>query len=138
MLVSALAEVAGSRDFLKGSVVPGTNGALADHGVSAGALERHGAVSPEAAVAMATAARDRFGAHVGVAVTGLATEPGAHGEPIDTCYLGYALADGETHWTSGHYPARRLRGRSRASTQALLGLAHLLRLGHLPDRRDGR
>ena len=126
LLASTLTGVAGSDDFLKGSIVAGDGSVFEGHGLNRETLEEHGAVSAVTAEAMAQSARDLFGADVGIGVTGLVTEPTPTSGPVGTTYVGYAL-DGRTSSISGRYPTQRLRIRSRAVTHTLLGLIDLLR-----------
>lgn len=128
LLASSLADVQGSRDFLKGSVVVHNDVVLASHGVDASVIERFGAISPDVAEAMAEAARRQFDAEVGVSVTGVVSEPTSTSGPLGTTYIGFAL-DGGASSISGRYPTQRLRIRSRAVTHALLGLIQALRGG---------
>ena len=126
LLAGTLSGVAGSDDFLRGSIVSGDVGVLESHGLNREIIEEHGAVSAATAEAMAQSARDLFSADVGIGVTGLVTEPTPTSGPLGTVYVGYAV-DGRTTSISGRYPTRRLRIRSRAVTHALLGLIDLLR-----------
>ena len=97
-----------------GGVVAYSNAAkiaLAD--VPAELIERHGAVSPEVAAALADGARARFGADVGIGITGIAGPGGGTEEkPVGTVCLSVAGADGE-RWT-GPCSARRPRDDPRA------------------------
>jgi nicotinamide-nucleotide amidase len=73
MLASRLVDRAGSSDYVAGGVVAYSNGAktaLLD--VPAEMIAEHGAVSPEVARALADGARSRFGAEIGIGITGVA------------------------------------------------------------------
>jgi nicotinamide-nucleotide amidase len=73
LLTGRLTERAGASEYVAGGVVAYSDEAkTALLGVPASLIERHGAVSPEVALAMAEGARDRFGADVGCGVTGVA------------------------------------------------------------------
>ncbi|MEU2347731.1 competence/damage-inducible protein A [Modestobacter sp. NPDC049651] len=64
-------------------------------GVPAGTLDTHGAVSPEVAAALADGARARFGADVGIGVTGIAGPGGGTpGKPVGTVHLVAVGPDG--------------------------------------------
>ena len=95
LLAGRLTDVAGSSDYFLGSAVTYSNTAKADLvGVSAGTLERFGAVSEETAREMALGARVRFGAAIGLSVTGIAGPGGGTPEkPVGTVH--YALDDAD-------------------------------------------
>ena len=80
MLASRLVDRAGSSAYVAGGVVAYSNEAktaLLD--VPADMIATHGAVSPEVARALADGARARFGADVGVGITGVAGPGRRHG-----------------------------------------------------------
>jgi nicotinamide-nucleotide amidase len=89
LVAQRITSVAGSSDVFLGAVV-----AYADEvkvrelGVPPETLERHGAVSAETAAAMAAGVRERLGADVAVAVTGIAGPGGGTEEkPVGLVYL---------------------------------------------------
>jgi len=74
-----ITEVPGSSAYFVGGVISYSNEVkVASLGVDVGAIERHGAVSAQVAVAMAKGVRVRLGADYGVAVTGVAVAEGAY------------------------------------------------------------
>jgi nicotinamide-nucleotide amidase len=89
LVAARLTSVPGSSDVVLGGVVAYANDVkTGELGVSAELLERHGAVSSEAAEAMAAGARARLGAGVAVAVTGVAGPGGGTEEkPVGLVYL---------------------------------------------------
>lgn len=119
-----LTEVAGASEYLRGGVV-----AYADEtkrtllGVPAGALDRHGAVSAQVAVAMAAGARERFAADLGAGVTGIAGPSGGTAEkPVGLTYVAVADRAGSTvrrHQWSGDRSANK-RDSARAVLELLL------------------
>ena len=122
-----LTDVAGSSDVFVGSVVAYSNDVKVRRlGVPPDVLERHGAVSEEAAAAMAQGAQEALGADVALAVTGVAGPDGGTGRtPVGLVYLHAESPSGSS--------ARRvvLHGdreavRARATTLALHVLRGLL------------
>jgi nicotinamide-nucleotide amidase len=94
--------VAGSSDYFLGGVVSYGNQAKVDllH-VDPEVLAKQGAVSPETARDMAKGARAAFGAHLGLAVTGIAGPSGGSAEkPVGTVYIGLASPEEVGVW---HY-----------------------------------
>jgi len=96
LLGHRLTQVAGSSAYFLGGVIAYANASkIRDLGVPAGRLARHGAVSAEAARAMAAGVRARFGADYGLAVTGIAGPAGGTpGKPVGTVWLAVADAAG--------------------------------------------
>ena len=125
LLCNNLTEVEGSDATLNGGVVAGNADALERLGVSAEIIGKHGAASAEAAQDMASAAREMFGADVGIGISPLALESADGSIVAGTCFMGFAM-DGRADSTSGHYPTRRLRIRGRAVTHALLGMVRFV------------
>ena len=86
-------------------------------------LQHHGAVSAEAAAAMAAGARERLGADIAVAVTGIAGPGGGSDEkPVGLVYLHAEGHDGSRS-RDFVFPGDRASIRRRATVTAL----HLLR-----------
>jgi nicotinamide-nucleotide amidase len=76
-------------------------------------LDRHGAVSEAAARAMAEAARQRLGADLGVAITGLAgPEGGTEAKPVGLFYIGVASGSQAEARESRFLGTRDLRERA--------------------------
>jgi PncC family amidohydrolase len=126
-----LTEIAGSSDVFVGGVISYSDGvktAVLD--VPAEALERHGAVSAQVAVAMAEGARRRLGADIALAVTGIAgPSGGSAAKPVGLTYVAVADAGGHDvrrHQWQGDRSANKL-----VSAQAALELA-LERLAEVP------
>jgi competence/damage-inducible protein CinA-like protein len=92
-------------------------------GVPVEMLAEHGAVSPEVAVALAEGARVRFGAAIGVGITGIAGPDGGTPEkPVGTVHLCVVDRDG-AHPRALRLPGSRTAVRERSVTMAM----HLLR-----------
>ncbi len=90
-----LTDVAGSSDYYLGGVVAYTNQLKVDLlGVNETTLERFGAVSPQTAEQMARGVRERTGADIGLAVTGIAGPGGGSAEkPVGLVHLGLSMND---------------------------------------------
>ncbi len=124
LVAARLTSVPGSSDVFVGGIVSYANDVKAGElGVPAEVLREHGAVSSEAAAAMAQGARSRLHADVALAVTGIAGPGGGSPEkPVGLVYLHAAGPDGEraADFVS---PGDRQTVRARATVAAL----HLLR-----------
>lgn len=126
LLAARITNVPGASGYLAGSVVAYSNDAkTALLGVDPGLIERHGAVSPQVAEAMARGALERFEADVAVSVTGIAGPDGGTDEkPVGyVCF--YAItADGRGLARDPVIPGSREDIRERS---ALVGM-HMLRI----------
>ena len=127
LLGSWLTDAPGASQYFLGSAVVYSN--EAKHRILAvprQLLEQHGAVSPEAAQAMAEGARRAYGAEVGVSVTGIAgPEGGTHEKPVGLVHLGVALPE-STVTRRLVAPGSRDRVRRIAAAAALAFVRHAL------------
>lgn len=116
----ALTEIPGSSAYyLGGYVTYADSSKQAMVGVPADVLAAHGAVSAQTAVAMATGGRERTGADIAVAVTGIAgPDGGSDAKPVGLTYV--AVAD-----ASGSEVRRFLWAGSRADNKRASALAAL-------------
>jgi nicotinamide-nucleotide amidase len=96
LIAHLITAIAGVSPFFFGSVVSYSNQAKIDLlGVPRELIDRHGAVSPEVARAMAKGARDRFHADLAISATGVAGPSGGSVEkPVGRVYLGLATPSG--------------------------------------------
>ena len=124
LVAARLTSIPGSSDVVLGGVVAYANDVkTGELGVSPELLERHGAVSSEAAEAMAAGARARLGAGVAVAVTGVAgPEGGTDEKPVGLVYLHVQGPSGDLP-RELNLPGDREAIRGRATAAAL----HLVR-----------
>lgn len=118
----ACTEVAGSSTWFRGGVIAYANevkqGVL---GVPAETLAAHGAVSAQAAVAMADGARRLLGVDIAVAVTGIAGPGGgSDAKPVGLTYV--AVADAHGHEVRRSVWPYDRSGNKRASAAAAIGL----------------
>ncbi len=128
LLAGRLTDVAGSSDYFLGSAVTYANSAKTDlAGVAAGTLERFGAVSEETAREMALGARRRFGASIGLSVTGIAGPGGGTPEkPVGTVHIALDDADGTRLHRMLLMPGDRALVRRWTTSSALSILRHHL------------
>jgi nicotinamide-nucleotide amidase len=126
LVAARLTAVPGFSDTTLGGVVAYSNELkLSELGVDPALLEAHGAVSAEVAEAMARGARERLGADVSVAVTGVAGPGGGTEEkPIGLVYYHVETPDGGAG-ASFSFPGDRESIRRR-SVVASLHLARRL------------
>jgi competence/damage-inducible protein CinA-like protein len=124
MIASRLTSVPGASDVFVGGVVAYANEVKERQlGVPRGVLVAPGAVSAEAAEAMARGARERLGADVAVAVTGIAGPGGGtQDKPVGLVYLHAEGPDGGIGREFG-FPGDRDSIRARSTVGAL----HLVR-----------
>ena len=102
-------------------------------GVDPALIERHGAVSPEVADAMASGALERFGAHVAIGITGIAGPGGGTEEkPVGTVCWCAKRADGATLARDVRMPGDRNEIRDRSTTVGMHLLRRLLRGEEFP------
>ncbi|RBY80822.1 competence/damage-inducible protein A [Geodermatophilus sp. TF02-6] len=127
LLVARLTERAGSSAWVLGGVASYANSAKeALAGVPADVLAEHGAVSTPVAAALAEGARERFGADVGVGITGIAGPGGGTPDkPVGTVHLCAVGPDGRQP-RSVVLPGSRSAVRHRSVTLAMHMLRQLL------------
>jgi len=98
LVTAALTTVPGASAVVRGGIVAyATDVKNSLLGVDTGLLALVGAVHPDVALAMARGARERLGAAVGVATTGVAGPDPADGQPVGTVHIAVATASGERH-----------------------------------------
>ena len=120
LLGALITDVPGSSAYFLGGVIAYGDQAKREHlVVAAGVLTRHGAVSAQAAEAMAEGARSRFGSTLAVSITGI-SGPGAEGtgKPVGLTYIGIATASGVASFEH-HFSGDRWSNRRQAATEAL-------------------
>lgn len=126
LLAKRLTDPPGASLYMLGGVVAYSNEAkVAQVGVSPELIERHGAVSEQVAKALAHGIRERFGADVGIGITGIAGPGGGSEEkPVGLVWLSVVCGPDDAELTrSVHLPGGRADVRERATTVAM----HLLR-----------
>jgi nicotinamide-nucleotide amidase len=129
LMAARLTERPGSSEYVAGGVVAYANEAKSELlGVDPALIERHGAVSPEVAAAMAQGALERFGADTAVAVTGIAGPGGGTEEkPVGTVSFCVSTTEGGLLARDVLLPGGRADIRERSTTVAMHLLRRLLR-----------
>ena len=132
LMSARLTDRAGSSAYVLGGVVVYSNDAkvrFAD--VPAELIERYGAVSPEVAAALADGAIARFGAELGIGITGVAGPGGGtEQKPVGMVCVSVAHAAGDREDLTVQLPGDRAMVRERTTTVTMHLLRRLLlRLG---------
>lgn len=125
LLAGRLTDRAGSSAYVAGGVVAYSNEAkTALLGVPKEMIDTHGAVSPQVARALADGARERFGADIGVGITGVAGPGGGTEEkPVGFVCLCVTTSDGQVREMSPVLPGQRSDVRDRSTDMAM----HMIR-----------
>jgi nicotinamide-nucleotide amidase len=132
LVAARLTSIPGSSDVVLGGMVAYANAVKErELGVPASLLAEHGAVSAEAAAAMAAGVREQLRADVGISVTGIAGPDGGTPEkPVGLVYIHAATPAGEDTLDL-QIPGDRDAIRARATAAALHLVRRLLtRSGH--------
>ena len=128
LMAARLTDRAGSSAYMLGGVVVYSDAAkttFAD--VPAALIERHGAVSPEVAAALADGAIARFGAQLGIGITGVAGPGGGSEEkPVGMVCVSVAEVGGKRIGETVQLPGGRAMVRERTTTVAMHMLRRLL------------
>jgi len=129
LMAARFTEVEGSSAYFLGGAVTYANDAKIEAlGVPAGLIERHGAVSPEVAEAMADGALARMEADTALSITGIAG-PGGGTEAKPVGYVCWCakLDDGSKLARDVRLPGDRAEVRDRSTTVGMHLLRRLLR-----------
>jgi nicotinamide-nucleotide amidase len=136
LLAARLTELAGASDYVRGGIVAYADAAkIAQAGVPAELIERHGSVSSEVAQALAAGARERLDADFGVGITGVAGPGGGtETKPVGLVWLSVTGPEGASLTRSVNLPGGRADVRDRTTTVALHMVRRLLLGEHDPQR----
>jgi nicotinamide-nucleotide amidase len=134
LLGARMTEIPGASDYVAGGVVAYSDRAKSELlDVPADLLERHGAVSPEVAEAMADGALTRFHADLAVGITGIAGPGGGTEEkPVGYVCVCVKGNDGARMARDPVLPGNRAEIRDRSTTLALHLMRRLLRGEEFP------
>ncbi len=128
LMAARLTDRAGSSAYALGGITAYSNEAkVALAGVPEELIERHGAVSPEVARALADGAVERFGADVGIGITGIAGPGGGTPEkPVGMVCVCLAERGGSRIERTLQLPGGRAMVRERTTTVTMHLLLRLL------------
>ena len=121
LVASSITDVPGASDiFVAGMVAYANQAKVEGLSVDPALLACHGAVSAEVAVAMAEGIRDRYGATLTVATTGIAGPGGGtDAKPVGLVWFGRAGSHADTVAEEHRFPGDRTSVRTRATVFAL-------------------
>lgn len=125
-IASQLTAQAGASAYFKGGVVAYSNEVKENVlGVQHKTLEVYGAVSEETACEMVQGVRQRLGADVAIATTGIAgPDGGTREKPVGTVWIAVADGDGCFAQLLQHGGSRRQQNIDRATNQAFAMIIH--------------
>ncbi|MBQ2510950.1 MAG: CinA family nicotinamide mononucleotide deamidase-related protein [Bacteroidales bacterium] len=125
-IASQLTAQAGASAYFKGGVVAYSNEVKKNVlGVQHKTLEVYGAVSEETACEMVQGVRQRLGADVAIATTGIAgPDGGTREKPVGTVWIAVADGDGCFAQLLQHGGSRRQQNIDRATNQAFAMIIH--------------
>ena len=124
-LANSITDIPGSSAYFRGGIVAMTPEMLMANGVPSHVLDNYGAVSEEAALAMAYAARDGLGADYGVAISGVIGPNPEENQPPGQVYVAIAGRD-STRKLQFRTPPRRIVIKRRVANTALTELRKLI------------
>lgn len=113
LLASIITDVPGSSTYFKGGLITYATPSKTEFGVDPAIIESYGVISAETAAAMASSARERFGADIGIGVTGVAGPDDMEGKPAGTVRIGLDYRGSVTK-LSLNLPPRRIEVKRRA------------------------
>jgi len=125
LLANIITNVPGASRYFKGSLVTYADTSMRTFGIDEHILSQNNAVSLELAKAMATTARVKLGASIGIGMTGITGPQEINSMPVGTIFIG--IDDNQhLYGFSKNYPGGRLQIKQRAATSALFELRKIL------------
>lgn len=116
---SLVTDIAGSSEYLKGSVVSYTNDIKEKVlGVNPETLKKEGAVSSKCACEMAAGVRKLMDADFGISITGNAGPGGSEGKPVGLVYIAVANR-AIVYWQEHHFDGNRTENKLRIAQAAI-------------------
>lgn len=128
MLASRIVNVSGASNvFGEGFVTYSNKAKIKNLGVKKETLEKFGAVSEETVSEMATGVREKTGADIGIAITGLAGPTGGtESKPVGLVYIGISYGD-KLEIRKHNLIGNREKNRTTATKQALVFLYQVIK-----------
>ncbi len=124
-LANVITNVPGSSKYFLGGLIAYSDTSRSTFDLDPKCLSSYGTVSAETCQAMATIARVKFGASIGVGLTGVMGPDEIEGKSIGTIFI--SLDDGQhKHSFAKNYPGNRMQIKQRAVTSALFELMRIL------------
>jgi len=125
LLANVITNIPGASRYFKGSLITYADTSMSTFGINEHILSQNNAVSLELAKAMATTARVKLGASIGVGMTGITGPQEIDGMPVGTIFIGIDNNQ-HLHGFSKNYPGGRLQVKQRAVSSALFELRKIL------------
>ncbi len=131
-VAQVITNIAGSSNWFERGFVTYSNQAKAEMlGVSRDIIEKHGAVSEEAAQTMAKGALEHSAADVSLAVTGIAgPDGGLPDKPVGTIWFAWANTTGALATQCRHFAGDRFSVRQQSVQHVLQGLVNFISAGN--------
>ena len=125
LLANIITNVSKSSTYFKGGLVGHFDEAQVTLGIDSQLISRYGTISAEVAKSMATVARNKLGAAIGLGLTAVTGPSEIEGKSIGTIFVG--IDDGQSQQSFlKNYPGNRLQVKQRAVTSALFELRRIL------------
>jgi len=124
-LANVITNVPGSSKYYAGGLVAYSPASRATFGLDPQCISQYGTVSAETCEVMATTAREKLGASIGIGLTAVTGPDEIEGQSIGTIFI--SLDDGQCRQSfAKNYPGNRPQIKQRAVTAALFELRKLL------------
>jgi len=125
LLANIITNVSKSSTYFKGGLVGHFDEAQVTLGIDSQLISRYGTISAEVAKSMATVARNKLEAAIGLGLTAVTGPSEIEGKSIGTIFVG--IDDGQSQQSFlKNYPGNRLQVKQRAVTSALFELRRIL------------
>ena len=119
LILDEFTNVPGASAYVQGGAVVYSNDAKLRMGVDPETLNRFGAISPEVALEMALAAREKFAASWGLASTGEISENFGAANPTHKVFVAIASPNGQAEWFEATTAGDRRTFKERVAMTAL-------------------